>query len=461
VARIPLEELRARVEYLLKRIPRLYRVDWLREAPYTARISFHRDVSAEVERALREMGARIVEERPVAPPMRVLVVDFSEATPPPVMIGPELERYLLWSKFSAALMAAGADPEVYRDRFEEALRATEGRPLEEKQKVIEELARGIVEALRAPPKIPLALERYEEELKRYAVKVAREVGLTPARARSLVERLWEDIRRALKEAKVRTPDEAREIIRRLVEPEARALLPPPAPPTEALRQIVREEVREALREAALPGAMPPVTTERLLDPATGLRYIAPTREAVAILRVVIPLPEEYFRAPPWKQVKMGWGTLWRMIGTVLEYRERYLNPMALALMPWLPKWLEEMKRELEENERIYPPEMLTRWPELEEAYNKLVREAIEVAKSVWMRITGEPPPSEASVYYTYVLQKIEDEIARLAFMLARREISQEEAEQEVRAMAERVAEVEAREVYERRKEAERRLGRGS
>jgi len=78
----PSPEFRARVEEYLRRIPRVYRIDWLRDRPFAARISFHREARDELLRALREIGARVVREIPVRPPMMLVEADFTGAKPP-------------------------------------------------------------------------------------------------------------------------------------------------------------------------------------------------------------------------------------------------------------------------------------------------------------------------------------------------------------------------------------------
>jgi hypothetical protein len=62
---------------------------------------------------------------------------------------PELERYILWAKFSAILLARGVKSEEYREDFERTLELVKDLPFEEKQKKIEEFALKI-----APPPAP-------------------------------------------------------------------------------------------------------------------------------------------------------------------------------------------------------------------------------------------------------------------------------------------------------------------
>ena len=183
---MPLEELRARVEYHLKRMPRVYRIDWLRREPYVARISMHREVYDEVVGTVRDWGAEVRREIPVRPPMRAIEVDFSRATPPPMPLPPEVERYLLWSKFSAILSASGLNPEEYRGDFEAVFEATRGLPIEERQRRIERLARSLIPPP-PPPVIPVPreimdrLERIESELR----EVREAVAWRPRTAREL------------------------------------------------------------------------------------------------------------------------------------------------------------------------------------------------------------------------------------------------------------------------------------
>ena len=69
-------------------------------------------------------------------------------------LSPELQRALLWTKFSAALTAAGLDPERYRGRLEEELERVEDQPFEVKQRVTEMVAREIIREARPPPPPP-------------------------------------------------------------------------------------------------------------------------------------------------------------------------------------------------------------------------------------------------------------------------------------------------------------------
>ena len=175
----PPMELRARVEYHIKsQIPRVYRIDWLRDRPLTARITCHRDVYESLLKKIRELGGRVIREISVRPPMKEVEADFSEAKPPPVPVSPEVERYLLWSKFSAAITSAGGDPEKYREDFEAVLKATEGLPLEERQRAVERLARDIVRELAPPP--PPAPPVSAEEIRRIVREELERARAPPA-----------------------------------------------------------------------------------------------------------------------------------------------------------------------------------------------------------------------------------------------------------------------------------------
>jgi len=184
-ARIPVEELRSRVEYWLRRIPRVYRIDWLRAEPYVARISMHREVYDEVVSRIREWGGEVRREIPTRPPMRVIEADFSRASPPAIPLAPEMERYILWGKFSAILSAAGVRPEDYREDFEATLRTLEGRPFEEKQRAIEKLAKGIIPPPAAPAIIPRELVDRLERIERRIEEISRAVAWRPRSAEEI------------------------------------------------------------------------------------------------------------------------------------------------------------------------------------------------------------------------------------------------------------------------------------
>jgi len=183
---LPLEELRARVEYWLMRIPRVYRIDWLRREPYVARISMHREVYDEVVSMVREWGGEIRREVPTRPPMRVVEVDFSRASPPAIPLSPEMERYILWSKFSAILTTHGLNPEEYREDFEAILERYRDRPFEEKQRAVEDLARTIIPPLRPPPVvIPRELVERLERIERRIEEISRVATWRPRSAEEL------------------------------------------------------------------------------------------------------------------------------------------------------------------------------------------------------------------------------------------------------------------------------------
>ncbi|MEM4455197.1 MAG: hypothetical protein QXT28_10830 [Thermofilaceae archaeon] len=104
---------------------------------------------AEAARRARERRA----PPPPAPPARVLT--------------PEEERALLWLKFSTVLRSWGYDPERFRSDFEAAVRLTEGRPLLERQEVLDR----ILAHLRPPPaelveRVVGAVRRLEEAVRR-------------------------------------------------------------------------------------------------------------------------------------------------------------------------------------------------------------------------------------------------------------------------------------------------------
>jgi hypothetical protein len=149
----PLEEIRSRIELHIKRaVPRVYRLDW---TDLRCRISYHREVEGALRKVVEELGGRVERVVEARPPLRIMYVDFSAARVPPPAVPPELERVILWSKFSAILTAMGvARPEEYAREFEEELAALADRPFEEKQRVIEELARDIARRVAPPTPLP-------------------------------------------------------------------------------------------------------------------------------------------------------------------------------------------------------------------------------------------------------------------------------------------------------------------
>jgi hypothetical protein len=150
---VPVEEARNRIELHVRRaVPRVYRFDW---TDLRCRISYHREVEEALRRAVEELGGKIERVVEARPPLRIMYADFSAARVPPAPIAPELERVILWSKFSAILAAMGvARPEEYAREFEEELSALAGRPFEEKQRAIEVLARDIARRVAPPPPPP-------------------------------------------------------------------------------------------------------------------------------------------------------------------------------------------------------------------------------------------------------------------------------------------------------------------
>jgi hypothetical protein len=172
---LPVEEVRHRIwSHIKARVPRAYRADW---RDLRARISYHRDAEEELRRTVEELGGRVERVVEARPPLRVMEVDFSKARIPVVPLTPEVERAILWSKFSAILSVAGVRPEEYRDVFEALYSrlTAERRPFEEKQRRIEEEARSIAAPrLAAPPRPPVppdlaarleAIERAVRELR--------------------------------------------------------------------------------------------------------------------------------------------------------------------------------------------------------------------------------------------------------------------------------------------------------
>jgi hypothetical protein len=175
---LPPEELRRRIEeYVKSRVPRAYRFDW---RDLRARVSYHRDAESDLMRVIRELGGVVVEVKPLRPPMKVVDVDFSKAMPPPAIFPPELEKAILWSKFTAILSAAGVSPEEYADVFEALYSrlTAEEKPFEEKQRRIEEEARSIIAPKIMPPPPPVPkelmdrLEALEKELRELRDAVA-------------------------------------------------------------------------------------------------------------------------------------------------------------------------------------------------------------------------------------------------------------------------------------------------
>jgi hypothetical protein len=146
---LPLAEARFRIErYIRERVARAYRFDW---RDLRARISYHRDVEGDLRRVVGELEGRVERVVEARPPLKVMDVDFSDAVVPAVYIPAEFERLILWSKFSSILRARGVDPRAYEDDFNALFEALRDRPLEEKQRRIEELAE---EVAPPPPRVP-------------------------------------------------------------------------------------------------------------------------------------------------------------------------------------------------------------------------------------------------------------------------------------------------------------------
>ncbi|MEM2187325.1 MAG: hypothetical protein QXT37_10130 [Thermofilaceae archaeon] len=170
-----LEEVRRRVEDELRRRvaargASIYRVDW---RDLRARVSCLRRHEDAVRAAIEEMDGRVVEVRRTDT-LTVIYADFTGARVPvaPVARGltPEEERMLLWLKFSTVLRSWGYDPERFRSDFEAALRLTEGRPLPERQEVLDRM----LTHLRPPPTPPAELvERVVGEAVRRLEEAAR------------------------------------------------------------------------------------------------------------------------------------------------------------------------------------------------------------------------------------------------------------------------------------------------
>jgi hypothetical protein len=183
---LPVEEVRHRIWYQIKaRVPRAYRADW---RDLRARISYHRDAEEELRRVVEELGGRIERVVEARPPLRVMEVDFSRARVPAVPLTPEVERAILWSKFSAILSIAGLRPEEYRDVFEALYSrlVAEGRPFEEKQRRIEEEARGIAAPwLARPPPVPPDLAARLEAIERAVRELREAVAWKPKSAEEL------------------------------------------------------------------------------------------------------------------------------------------------------------------------------------------------------------------------------------------------------------------------------------
>ncbi|MEM1929019.1 MAG: hypothetical protein QXH81_03530 [Thermofilaceae archaeon] len=175
-----LEEVRRRVEDELRgrvaaKGASIYRIDW---RDLRARVSCLRRHEDAVRAAIEELGGRVVEVRRTDT-LTVIYADLAgarvpvAAAPAPRALTPEEERALLWLKFSTVLRSWGYDPERFRSDFEAALRLTEGRPLPERQEVLDRM----LTHLRPPPAPPAeliervvgeAIKRLEEAARRLA-----------------------------------------------------------------------------------------------------------------------------------------------------------------------------------------------------------------------------------------------------------------------------------------------------
>ena len=175
-----LEEVRRRVEDELRgrvaaKGASIYRIDW---RDLRARVSCLRRHEDAVRAAIEELGGRVVEVRRTDT-LTVIYADLAgarvpvAAAPAPRALTPEEERALLWLKFSTVLRSWGYDPERFRSDFEAALRLTEGRPLPERQEVLDRM----LTHLRPPPAPPAeliervvgeAVKRLEEAARRLA-----------------------------------------------------------------------------------------------------------------------------------------------------------------------------------------------------------------------------------------------------------------------------------------------------
>jgi hypothetical protein len=288
---LPLEEIRSRIELHIKRtVPRVYRFDWV---DLRCRISYHREVEEALRKAVEELGGRVGRIVEARPPLRIMYVDFSAARVPPAPIPPELERMILWSKFSAILAALGvARPEEYAREFEEELAALAGRSFEEKQRAIEDLARDIARRV-APPAPPPALVPPE-----------------------LVERL---------EALERAVRELREAV--------------------AWRPRSAEELRMVIEATML---VEPAVTVRV-DRA-GHRYWGPTDQCMTVLRSVLDRwAVLYFESCPLCRFRLPGGAL-----SPREFVEHLIEKEA-AVPPVFVEWLRRLAAAIEEVERWPPP----------------------------------------------------------------------------------------------------------
>jgi hypothetical protein len=284
------EEIRSRIELHIKRaVPRVYRFDWV---DLRCRISYHRDVEEQLRKVVEELGGRVGRILEARPPLRIMFADFSGARAPPPPVPPELERMILWSKFSAILTAMGvARPEEYAREFEEELSALAGRSFEEKQRAIEELARDIARRVAPPPPPP------------------------PVVPPELVERL-EVIERAVREL--------REAV--------------------AWRPRSAEELRMVIETAML---VEPVVAVRV--DSAGHRYWGPSDECMAVLRSVLDRwAVMYFESCPLCRFTLPGGGL-----SPREFVEHLIEKEA-AVPPIFVEWLRRLADAIETAEK-WPP----------------------------------------------------------------------------------------------------------
>ena len=274
-----------RFERELRAVPRVYRVDW---SDLRARVSYHSGVEEELRGVVERLGGRIVSVRAARPPLKIMEVDFSAARPPPLALPEDVERFLLWEKFSAVLRSWGIDPELHRDAFESVLRATEGLPLEERQRRLDDLLRKL-----RPPPTPLE-------------EVAAALGSRVER----IERLLEELL-------------------------GRVVRPPPAP-------VTREEV-EALLSAMLP---PPRVVPR--RDAAGHVFYGPDEDCMDVLYTSIAHSAliSFFTNCPQCRLRLPGGALTPSEFVSYLFRYGYSPPT-----PVMKRWLERLAREMEEAER--------------------------------------------------------------------------------------------------------------
>ncbi|MEM0267533.1 MAG: hypothetical protein QXV98_02830 [Thermofilaceae archaeon] len=171
-----LEEELERLRRRLRELERKRGAEAARRAAERGAERVGRAARARARRAAEEVRRRAEERRRAKPP------------PAPALaraLTPEEERALLWLMFSTVLRSWGRDPNEYRSDFEAVMRMTEGRPLWERQEVLDRM----LAQLRPPPMPPQelvertisdAVRRLEEATKRL---MAAAVPSTPEIAR--------------------------------------------------------------------------------------------------------------------------------------------------------------------------------------------------------------------------------------------------------------------------------------